>query len=248
MPYSEIVRPSDPLEAVQFLTRLPIPWSEPPRGAKASWAWPLAGAVVGTLAAAGASVALWAGLPPNVAAALALAIQAMATGALHEDGLADSADGLWGGRTPERRLEIMKDSRIGSYGALALVLSVLIRWSTLSALLAAGTTWGPLLALGALSRWPMAAMLWALPPAREGGLSRLVGRPSLPTMALGGAAALLLALLAVGAQAVPAALAVLAVTILWSLLARARLGGQTGDTCGAAQQLAEIAALLTLLA
>ena len=69
------------------------------------------------------------------------AAQALATGALHEDGLADSVDGFWGGATRERRLEIMKDSRIGSYGALALILSVLIRWTALSALLAEGSAW-----------------------------------------------------------------------------------------------------------
>ena len=248
MPYPEIARPSDPFEAVQFLTRLPLPWAGKPRGARASWAWPLAGAAVGALAGMGASLALWTGLPPNVAAALALALPALATGGLHEDGLADSADGIWGGRTPERRLEIMKDSRIGSYGALALVLTLLIRWSALSALFAAGSVWGPLLALGALSRWPMAAMLWALRPAREGGLSRLIGRPAGPTLALGAVVALLLGLLALGAQTIPAALAILAVTALWGLLVRARLGGQTGDTCGAAQQLAEFAALLALAA
>lgn len=248
MPYSEIARPADPFEAVQFLTRLPLPWAGKPRGARASWAWPLAGAAVGALAALGASMAMWAGLPPNVAAALALAVQAGTTGGLHEDGLSDSADGIWGGSTRERRLEIMKDSRIGSYGALALVLSVLIRWSALSALLAAGSTWGPLLAAGALSRWPMAAMLWAMPPAREGGLSRLIGRPGTTTLALGGAAALLLSLLAVGAQAIPSALAVLIVSAVWGFFVRARLGGQTGDTCGAAQQLAEIAVLLAVLA
>ena len=246
MPYSEIVRPSDPVEAVLFLTRLPLPWRGTPRGAGASWAWPLAGAVVGAFAAAGASLALWAGLPPNVAAALALAVQALATGALHEDGLADSADGVWGGTTRERRLEIMRDSRIGSYGAVALLLSLLIRWSALSALFALGAVWGPLIAAGALSRWPMAAMLWALKPAREGGLSRLVGRPTGTTLALGGAVALLAA--AVTAEALSPALAVLAITLLWGLLVRARLGGQTGDTCGAAQQLAEMAALLAILA
>ena len=248
MPYSEIVRPSDPVEAVLFLTRLPVPWSGNPRGARASWAWPLAGAVVGSLAAAGASLALWGGLPPNVAAALALAIQALATGALHEDGLADSADGLWGSATRERRLEIMRDSRIGSYGAVALVLSLMIRWSALSAILATGSVWAPLIAAGALSRWPMAAMLWALPPAREGGLSRLVGRPTGAALALGGAVAVLVALLAAGSTALSAALWVGIVALAWGLLVRARLGGQTGDTCGAAQQLAEMAALLACLA
>ncbi|EYD74483.1 Cobalamin synthase [Rubellimicrobium mesophilum DSM 19309] len=249
MPYSEVVRPSDPVEAVLFLTRLPLRWPLPnPRGARASWAWPLAGAVVGALAAAGASLALAAGLPPNVAAALALVVQAFATGALHEDGLADSADGLWGGSTRERRLEIMRDSRIGSYGAVALVLSLLIRWSAVLALLAQGATWGPLIAAGALSRWSPPAMLWALRPAREGGLSRLIGRPAGATLALGGATAVLVALLATGLAAASAVLWVGLVTLAWGLLVRARLGGQTGDTCGAAQQLAEMAALLALLA
>ena len=248
MPYPELIRRSDPAEALLFLTRLPLPGRIEPRGAPAAWAWPLAGAAVGLVAAAVAWLGLWAGLGPGVAAGLALAAQALATGALHEDGLADSADGLWGGGTPERRLEIMRDSRIGSYGALALVLSVLLRWSALSALLAAGWVWGPLVAVGALSRWPLAALLWALPPAREGGLSRLVGRPGPATLALAGGAAVLVALLAAGAPALGGALAVVAVTLAWGLLVRSRLGGQTGDTCGAAQQLAEIAALLALAA
>jgi adenosylcobinamide-GDP ribazoletransferase len=248
MPYSEHIRLSDSVEAFLLLTRLPVPGRVEPRGARAAWAWPLAGAAVGLLAAAAAALALGLGLTPAIAAGLALATQALATGALHEDGLADSADGLWGGGTRERRLEIMRDSRIGSYGALALVLSVLIRWSALSALLAQGAAWGPLIAIGALSRWPLAAMLWALPPAREGGLSRLVGRPGGATVAIAGLAALIVALLSVGARAPSAALAVLAVTLLWTLFVRSRLGGQTGDTCGASQQIGEMAALLALAA
>lgn len=249
MPYLVRPRLSDIRDAFMLLTRFPFPRRGPePRGAEASWAWPMAGAGVGLVAGASAGIALAAGLPASVAAALALAAQALATGALHEDGLADSADGLWGGGTRERRLEIMRDSRIGSYGGLALVLTVLLRWSALSAILAEGSVWGPLVAAGALSRWPLAAILWALPPAREGGLSRMVGRPDGRTLALSGAVGLALALLAIGPAALDAAIMVVVVAALWGWAARARLGGQTGDICGAAQQLAEIAVLLTLAA
>lgn len=246
MPYLTAMRGADIAEALGFLTRFPTPRLASHRGAAAAWAWPIAGAVVGLWAAVLASVALWAGLSASVAAAVALAAQALATGALHEDGLADSVDGLWGGATRERRLEIMKDSRIGSYGALALILSVLIRWTALSALLAEGSAWSALLAVGAISRWPMVALLWALPPAREGGLSRLVGRPQGATLALAGAVALGVALIIAGWAGLGAALAALVVTAGWALIVRARLGGQTGDTCGAAQQLSEMAALLAL--
>jgi adenosylcobinamide-GDP ribazoletransferase len=231
-------------ESLVLLTQLPVPPGGEPRGAAAAWAWPVAGAAVGLIAAASAALALALGLPATVAAAVALAAQALVTGGLHEDGLADSADGLWGGPTRERRLEIMKDSRIGSYGALALGLTLLLRWSALAAMLANGPAWGALLAVAALSRWPMAWLLAALPPAREGGLARFVGRPAAATLALGAGMALALAILGGGAAGLAAALAVLGTALAWTGFVRARLGGQTGDTCGAAQQLSEIAALL----
>ena len=247
MPYSELVRRSDVAEALMLLSRLPGPWQIQPRGAASAWAWPLVGGLLGLMSAGVAVGSVKAGLPTGAAAGLALAAQVVLTGGLHEDGLADSADGLWGGGTTERRLEIMKDSRIGSYGALALILSVLLRWSALSAILATGSAWGPIIAAGALSRWPMAAMLWALPAAREGGLSRLVGRPNGATLTLAAAAALGIAVVVQG-DVVKAAVTILIVTIVWTLIVRRRLGGQTGDTCGAAQQLAEAAVLLALAA
>ncbi len=248
MHYSELVRRSDVAEALMFLTRLPNPWRIEPRGAAASWAWPLVGSLVGLLAAVVGSSAMAAGIPAGAAAGLVLAMQVLLTGGLHEDGLADSADGLWGGGAPERRLSIMSDSRIGTYGALALVLSVLIRWSALSAILPTGGAWGPLVAAGALSRWPMIAMLWALPPARKDGLSRLIGRPDGMTLALGGALAFVIALAAAGTTAALAAVVVVVVAAAWAAIVRRRLRGQTGDTCGAAQQLAETACLLALAA
>jgi len=124
------IRTGDIPAAIGLLSRLPVPVDTDlatRRGARAAWAYPLAGLVVGALAGLVAQVALWLGLPPSIAALLALAAMIAITGALHEDGLADSADGLWGGWDRARRLEIMKDSRIGTYGVLALGLTLLLR-------------------------------------------------------------------------------------------------------------------------
>ncbi len=164
-------RAFDIAAALGLLTRLPIPVDATragTRGAAAAWAWPLAGAVVGVLGAAGGMVALWLGLSPGIAAAIVLGTQMMATGALHEDGLADSADGLWGGWDRARRLAIMKDSHIGTYGVLALVIVTLVRWSALTTLASTGTLWAPLLAAGAVSRAPMAR--------GDGGAAQCAGR------------------------------------------------------------------------
>lgn len=233
------------LSAFALLTRLPLP-DHRPEGAASAWAWPLAGLVIGALAAATAGLALAFGAGAGPAAAAALAVQALLTGALHEDGLADTADGLMGGRTPERRLEIMKDSRIGSFGALALMLVTLATWSALAGLVATGAHWAALPAAAALSRAPMAAVMAALPPARPGGLSAGSGRP---TPAKAGAAAglgLLAALLLCGWAALGAAALAAALSALLALAARSKIGGQTGDILGATQQLSFMAALALL--
>lgn len=236
--------------ALVLLTRLPLPRLPEAafaRQAQAGWAFPLAGLAVAAPACLLAALAVAAGLPPAVAAGLLLAAQVMLTGGMHEDGLADSADGLWGGMTPERRLEIMKDSRIGSYGVLALILSAGLRWTALAGLIAAGA-WGAVMAAAILSRAGLPALMAALPHARSNGLSHAVGRPGRGAAwgAIGLALALCLPL--AGASALAAALwAGLAVAAMGAL-AKAKLDGQTGDILGAAQQLAEIAALLCLLA
>ena len=111
--------PCDLLSGFALLTRLPLP-NHQGTGARSAWAWPLVGAVLGAFGAALASGALWLGVTPGVTAVLVLALGAMLTGGLHEDGLSDTADGLHGGWTKARRLEIMKDSRVGSYGVLIL--------------------------------------------------------------------------------------------------------------------------------
>lgn len=234
--------------ALALLTRLPMP--PLPSGAfdrpsRAAWAFPLVGALVGVLAGVVGLAAFGLGLPGAAAAGLALTAQIALTGALHEDGLADTADGLWGGGAPARRLEIMRDSRIGTYGVLALVLSLGMRWLALAALLPAGI--GALIAAAALSRGMLPALMTALPPARSDGLSRSVGAPGPGASAVAAGLGLLLALAAAGpAILVPALLAAVLVAAL-GRLARRRIGGQTGDILGAAQQLAEIALLLGLM-
>lgn len=237
----------DVIAAFGLLTRLPLPAITVPPSPRAAWAWPVVGAAVGALAATAASAALALGLPPGVAAALALLTAALLTGGLHEDGLSDTADGLLGGQTRERRLEIMKDSRIGSHGALALLLVTLIRWSALATLIGAGHHWAALIAAGALSRAPMAVLIAALPNARGTGLSHHTGKPPRRAVFSALALAALVVLLATGGHAPVLLLGAALTTALLARAAKARIGGQTGDILGASQQLAE-AAILALAA
>ncbi len=227
--------------AAALLTRLPVP-DHRPSGAGAAWAWPLVGGAVAACAALAAALALALGLSPVLAAVIAIATEAVLTGALHEDGLADSADGLFGGRDKARRLEIMKDSRIGTFGALALVLVTLARWGALVTLLQAGD-YGAVIAAAALSRAAMPALMAALPNARGDGLSSLTGRPTPAAAGLAAVAGLAVALVAAGLSAIAMALASAAAAVAVAAVARARIGGQTGDILGAAQQCALVAAL-----
>jgi len=242
---------SDLLSAFALLSRLPLP-NHRGTGAGSAWAWPLVGAVVGAFGAALASVALWLGVTPGVTAALVLSLGAMLTGGLHEDGLSDTADGLYGGWTKARRLEIMKDSRVGSYGVLALVLVTLARWSALTALLVYGgpthAHWAALVATGALSRAPMALIMALLPNARGEGLSHATGQPgpAVALAALGLSAGI--AVLLTGLTGLVMVAAALGVGVLLSISALRRIGGQTGDILGASQQLAEAACLAVLSA
>ncbi len=233
------------LSALLLLTRLPLPVIARPAGAEAAWAWPLAGAVVGAGAAVVAGAATAAGLPAGVAAGLVIAAQLLLTGALHEDGLADCADGFWGGRTPARRLEIMKDSRIGSYGTLALIVVLLTRWAALSVLVATPLA---LVAVAALSRVPMAILSAWLRNARGEGLSARVGRVGRLPALTGAALATLFAAPLIGWAALPALAAALATGLAAGLVARRKIGGQTGDVLGAAQVLADLAVLCVLVA
>lgn len=241
------MRPSDIAEALGLLTRLPLVTTGT-RGAEAAWAWPLAGALVALIAGIIGWTAHWLGLPDPIVAALVLVVMVFLTGAMHEDGLADCADGFWGGWDPARRLEIMKDSRIGSYGVIALVLSLVIRWSALTAILSAHHLVAPLVAIAALSRAPMAALAWGLPSVRVGGLSDRTGQPAGETAIAAAIVALLAALIFAGFAALALALAVALGAWLVAVLAQAKIGGQTGDVLGTVQQVCEIAGLCVMAA
>ena len=234
--------------AIQFLTRLPTPrlkTFEADWIARSARYFPLAGQMVGLLSAAVWLVAgrFWPGAP---AAVLAVAAGVLATGGFHEDGLADTADGLGGGQDRERRLIIMKDSRIGSYGALALGLMLLARTS----LLAGMSPWNGALALLVAHGGARAAavvVMAASPYAGDPDAAKIKPTPQGVTwievamaLVLGGWPLVLL-----GGRRALLALALAGATSLWmALTARKLIGGVTGDVLGAVEQLAEIALLM----
>jgi len=223
--------------------------------AEALRALPLAGAAIGAIGALALALSRALGLSPLLAAALAVAALVLVTGGLHEDGLADVADGFGGGATRERKLEIMRDSRIGAYGGLALGLSLLLRVFAIAAL--AERSWllaaAAMIATSALSRAAGLAPLLLLAPARPGGLGAAMPLPSPRARAVSVALAALLSLLpalfgATPAHIVIADLAAGLAAVFVARLAERQIGGYTGDVLGAAQQAAEIAGLLALSA
>lgn len=244
-----VLRVSDLGVGLALLTRLPLPKLPSAafdRQAQAAWTFPLVGLIVGALAACAAGAAMGLGLPVWSAAGLALAVQIIITGAMHEDGLADTADGFWGDFAPERRLEIMKDSHIGTYGVLALILSVGLRWAALSVVLTQ-SIW-VLVALAVASRMGLPALMSALPRARPGGLSDTVGAPPTSAVALSGVIGLVCLGFVLGVDMAVVVLAMLVAIALCGAVARAKIGGQTGDVLGATQQITELACLLALAA
>lgn len=233
-----------------FYTRLPASWLGLPEVsfAEAQWAAPIAGAVVGLLSGAGFGIADWLSLPPTLSAIVALGVALLVTGSLHEDGVADVADGFGGGNTRERKLEIMKDSRNGTFGVVALVITLLARWAAIAAIGAAGSAFAPLMAAHAASRALLPAFMNMVGPAKPGGLSAGIGRvpgdAALAALILG-ALALLVAGFWVAVAAV-VCLAVLFFAMKW--LTERQIGGQTGDVLGALQQAGEIVVLFVVAA
>ncbi len=239
------------LTALQFMTRLPI---AVPGGhgdgdlGQAVRYFPVAGVLVGAAAGLVYFCGRELGVPALAAAGVAIATQLLLTGALHEDGLADCADGLGGGATRDRALEIMRDSRIGSYGALALSVSIVIRVAALAAL--SGML--GLLALivaEAVGRFYIVLTVAWLPYARETGLaSGVAGRAAGPTVLIAAGMTLILALALAQGPGLGALVAGFAAWAYTGHRLSRRLGGYTGDGLGCIQQVTSIAALLVLAA
>jgi adenosylcobinamide-GDP ribazoletransferase len=238
------MRRDELVAAFMLLTRLPVARLSrlcPPPGASV-WAYPIVGAVVGAIGAGVFWVGDFAGLPPAMAAIFAVGGTILVTGGLHEDGLADTADGFGGGSERLRKLEIMRDSRIGSFGALALMLSLALRVAALAALREPGAVAVALVVAGALGRGAMVGVLLILRPARASGLAAALGATPHRTAGVGLAIAAAFALLA--PVALPAAILA---AVGMAVLARRQIGGYTGDVLGATEQAAECAILTALL-
>jgi adenosylcobinamide-GDP ribazoletransferase len=238
--------------ATGVLTRLPVGADislEPGAIAAAGWAFPLVGAGIGGLAALAFLFGLLLGCSTPVAALLALLASLALTGAFHEDGLADTADGFGGGRDRDAKLAIMRDSRHGTFGILALVLSLGLRAAALAALgepIHAGLA---LVAAPAASRAALPITMRLLRPARDDGLGAMAGTPSLAVALAAAATGIAIALVALGPARGAGALVIGAAAVaLTAMLARRQIGGYTGDVLGAFQQIGEIVMLLAAAA
>jgi adenosylcobinamide-GDP ribazoletransferase len=237
--------------AVGFLTRLPMPHPEgamPPNFVRAQRMFGVVGALIGGAVGLLCLGLRTIGVPDLAAAALALGAGAILTGALHEDGLADVADGFGGGRDVAAKLEIMRDSRLGTYGALILLVSFVAKLSALAAI-PDGDVVQSLISAHALARGVLPWMAMSLPYARKDGLAANAGRPDAATAAIAAALALAIALLLLPwMSALCAALVAGLSGFGMARLARRQIGGQTGDVLGGAEQVAETAILVLLAA
>lgn len=245
---------------LSFFTRLSCPFAAAPEDPAALGGFsravrmlPLAGGAIGAAGAVVLAAASILGLPAQLAAPLAIAALAAITGAIHEDGLADCADGFFGASIREKKLDIMRDSRIGAYGAVALALAVYLRAASLALIsqTSLALACAALISGAALSRTAALLPLALLPPARTDGAGFGAGKPAPRALATATVVAALFALapvIAGGRLLLAAAGAGLAAASSCgvALLARRHIGGQTGDVAGAAQQLSEIVYYLAL--
>jgi len=233
--------------AFTLLTRIPLfgVECEPVPQGKALWAYPLVGALIGSFGAGAFAITSMIGLPTLLAAVAALAATIMVSGALHEDGLSDFADGLGGGRTAHDKLRIMRDSNQGVYGSLALMLSLAARGGAIFAL---GST-APLaiIATHTIARGVLAVPMRQISAVRGDGILAAAGYPAYLTVLAALVLAAVIAGLLLSAQTAQIVL-ILAIGAAFgiSYLAKRQVGGLTGDVLGAAEQVAEVVVLWSL--
>ncbi len=234
------------LAALQFLTRVPIRLRREPSLAKTVAWFPVAGSIIGA-AVGGIAAGMWHLTSPLVAAAVAVAVGLLITGAFHEDGLGDVADAFGGGWTIERRLEILKDSRHGTYGVAAICASIVVRIISLGAMPGPLDMFTAAVAAHTMARVAAVAMAGSMQLATNAGLGADYGRSTTPLRAtVGCGAGVAVTALVVGWWAAPLVGAAAIAAIATGLLARRKIGGISGDVLGAAEQVAECLCLVVL--
>ncbi len=239
------------LDALGFLTRIPVPADPRPfdarRLSRAALWFPAVGVLVGAVLGGVRALAELAGVPAGPATVLGLLAAVLVTGAFHEDGLADAADGLGAHVGRERKLEILKDSRVGTYGALAVAFPLLLAYASLAPLTVEECL-GAAIAGHTLGRWSTLPHSLLFAPARTGSSATLVrASPAVTAGATAFAAAVAVVALGLGPGLAALAVAVALTLVLAALFARA-LGGATGDTFGAVNKLVEVAVYVTAAA
>lgn len=232
--------------AISLLSRIPVRNENEQLQARSpnqAWAFPIVGILVGFFSCCLAWIGLLLELNNFAVGFLIVTGAALVTGAMHYDGLADTLDGLWGGWTPSQRLKIMKDSHIGVYGVIGLVISVGLQ-AALYGQIIQQSIW-PIIGIMTISRAVMVPVMGFLENPRTSGLSSQVGQPKIQTIFMAMALGIIVSLLTEAWAAIGGAI-LAAFTI--AKIAKSKIGGQTGDILGATQQLAEVSALVCVAA
>lgn len=239
---------SDLAISLGLFTRIPVKSLEHSVDlGKTVWAWPLIGGFLGVIIGIFAEVLNSLPIPPEISSLIILSLLILVTGGFHEDGLADTFDGLWGGNTPEKRLEIMNDSRHGTFGVLALVVSILFRWVLLKIFFESGFLLGPLVVACVVSRAAVVPFMIILPSARTKGLSSEIGRVPFWSVGICFLISIIPIFLFLGVIGFLPVAVGLFITVPVYFVAKKLLQGQTGDVLGTIQQFSEIGILLAIV-
>jgi len=236
--------------AITLLTRIPIGSikGEVPAISVTGWVWPIIGLLIGLASGGVYLLGSYLNFPPPISALLSISISILLTGGLHEDGLADVADGFGGGHTKERKLEIMRDSRVGTYGILALIISVGFRVITVACFTEPLVAFSAILLTSAISRTAMILALSFMPVARNDGMGHTASDKSNQKIAYIALGIMSVGMIPIGFVISFSIFVILIISCtLFGWVAIRQIGGQTGDVLGTMQQIAEVTTLLVFL-
>ncbi len=239
---------TDLTTSLGLFTRIPVnPKKQSVNLGKTVWAWPIVGGLIGLIIGVCAEILNSLATPPEISSLIILSLLILITGGFHEDGLADTFDGIWGGNTPEKRLEIMNDSRVGAFGVLALVISILFRWVLLKFLFESGFLVAPLIVVCVISRAAVVPFMIILPSAKNKGLSSDIGQIPLWSVGICALISLVPIYFFLGPIGfIPVTIGLL-ITYPVYFYAKRLLQGQTGDILGTIQQFTEIGTMLAMV-